>query len=140
MNTKIEQDFYKIFKVVSNFKDEVKSSELDYYLDCAKRKNAFDIEVKDLGLVKYSKLLTYKYYPPITPEIVLRLLEIVLKQDKYAFYFNRSNGKFVFQENINTFTECRKKSYQDYRLEQAILKACNQLGREIQKEIKEIFQ
>jgi len=76
----------------------------------------------------------------ITPEIVLGLLKIVLMRDKYAFYFNKSSGKFVFQENINTFTECRKKFYQDYKLINAVLKACIQLKIEIQTQVQQLFK
>lgn len=135
MNNQTEQEFFNTF-------DIPRKSQCKHSSDCDKCKECF------IGLK----------YPPITPEIVLQLINIIVdKYNNIGFQKWYRGKKIGDKENSKIFYECLCGSeleifdsrpvelyYPKYAegetKQQALLKLCIQLKDEIQEQVKELFQ
>lgn len=84
----IQQEFIKVFNLI---RCDYILKKKDKTVWAHSKEECIKFVKSGWKVIKANRLPDYI----ITPEIVLKLLELVLMRDKYAFYFNRSSGNFV---------------------------------------------
>lgn len=128
---KIEQKFFKAFKIEPeiiyeynfNLSNNPKYSTRAKYVVIDLCKQGYKVES-----VKIIKL-----YPTITPEIILRLEDIIINK-YYNLILNKAEDDYPYQyETKDLFTDwCKTK-------EEALLSLCIGCKDEIQDQVKELF-
>ena len=110
----IEQEFFKAFGIK---KIQVENSCLNHYNFSSYEKDYCDIVNNNCDICKFNH--DNSYYPPITPEIVLKLINIILK----------ARGEFRI---IGSFSKIEV-------LMNNVLKACISIAPEIQPQVRALF-
>lgn len=125
----MEQEFFEAFEIEPKRRFFQCKKGIDYYEDC------------ELVCNECSEAIYQEKYPPITPEIVLKLIKIIA--DK-GYSFKVFEAEDMFNNGIkyvtNAITDIKHDIYgRGKAIDEAVISLCIQLKDEIQDQVRALF-